>query len=68
MKYEIIRITNSEEDYLRVLKGGLYLNALWITIKDIPIRSYEEALEKAKEVIHSDLDVTITQTVYTYEA
>ena len=66
MKYEIIRITNSQEDYLRVLKGDAFLNAFWITIKDIHIRSYEEALEIAKEVIHSDLE--ITQTVYTYEA
>jgi hypothetical protein len=68
MKYEIIRITNSSDDYLRVNKGELFLDAFWIVLDKAPIRSYDEAFKLAKERIEKDLDVKITQTVYTYEA
>lgn len=68
MKYEIIRVTKSNEDYLEVRKDS-FLEMTFTIHKDGWIaRSFEEAEKLAHQYIKYSIEKPTKQTIYTYEA
>lgn len=54
MKYEVIRISNGNEDYLKITKDDLHLQCLVIRSNNFNYRSFEQAYDEALEYIRKD--------------
>lgn len=67
MKYEVIRISNSNEDYLRITKEDSVLQCLVIRSNNFNYRSFEQAYDEALEYIRKDSEPVKEELLITIE-
>lgn len=67
MKYEVIRVSNSNEDYLRITKDEVVLQCLMIRSNNFTYRSFEQAYDEAIEYIRKDSDPIKEELLITIE-